>query len=213
MIINFLGDSITEGCCAGSPEGIYSAICCSLMGAKENNYGLSGSRIARQRVNNNGNPDEDFLLRAKWMVPCDFLFVFGGTNDYGHGDAPLGKKGDATPWTFYGAVKCLIDYLLEIKKVKKEQICFLLPTPRYDESNPHGDGSLYWASKPSLEEYRKAIVEVCDDCGIDALRLCSLPAPDTNQPSEYYVDGLHPNANGHRLLGEELARYLKKKGF
>ncbi len=213
MIINFLGDSITEGSCAGSVEGIYSAVCCSLIGAKEGNYGLSGTRIARQRVNINGNPDEDFLLRARWMAPCDFLFVFGGTNDYGHGDAPFGKRGDATPWTFYGALKCLIDYLLEVKNLKKEQICFVLPALRYDEENRHGDGSIYWMDKPSLEEYRKAIVEVCSDYGIDTLRISSLPMPETNAPSEYHVDGLHPNAKGHHLLGEELAEYLKKKGF
>ncbi len=213
MVINFLGDSITEGACADSPEHIYSAVCCSILGAKEGNYGLGGTRIARQKTNVNGNPDEDFILRARWMNPCDFLFVFGGTNDFGHGDAPMGKKGDNTPWTFYGALKGLIDYLLDVKKLKKEQICFILPTLRYDESNPHGDGAIYWMEKPTLEEYRKAIIDVCSAYGIETYRIQSLPVPTTNQPSEYYQDGLHPNTKGHRLLGEELAAYLKKKGF
>ncbi len=213
MVINFLGDSITEGACADAPEHTYSAICCSILGAKEGNYGVSGTRIARQKINVNNNPDEDYILRARWMNPCDFLFVFGGTNDYGHGDAPLGKKGDNTSWTFYGALKCLIDYLLDVKKLKKEQICFILPTLRYDENNPHGDGTIYWLNKPCLEEYRKAIIDVCGDYGIETLRITSLPAPKGRESEEYYVDGLHPNTEGHRLLGEELARYLKNKGF
>ncbi len=213
MTINFLGDSITEGAGTDSPEHIYSAVCCSILGVKEGNYGVGGTRIARQRVNINGNPDEDYILRARWMNPCDFLFVFGGTNDYGHGDALMGKKGDGTPWTFYGALKCLIDYLLGVKGLKKEQICFVLPTYRLNETNPSGDGSIYWMKKLPLEEYRKAIIDVCGDYGIDTLRVESLPMPTTGEPSEYYVDGLHPSTKGHRLIGEELAAYLKKKGF
>jgi lysophospholipase L1-like esterase len=212
MVINFLGDSITEGCAADCPEHIYSAICCSLLDAKEGNYGLGGSRIARQRVNVNNNPDEDFLLRARWMNPCDFLFVFGGTNDYGHGDAPLGKIEDSTPWTFYGALNCLCEYLLNSKNLKKEQICFILPTYRHDESNPHGDGSLYFLEKKPLERYRMAISEVCSKFGIDTLRIESLPKPLDNKPNEYYADGLHPTTKGHRLIGKEVASYLRKKG-
>ncbi len=213
MVINFLGDSITEGVGADSPEKAYPAVCCSLLGAKEGNYGLSGSRVARQRANVNGNPDEDFLLRARWMNPCDFLFVFGGTNDYGHGDACLGTKGDATPWTFYGALKCLVEYLLTAKKLSKKQICFVLPAPRYNEASPRGDGTIYWMNKPPLEEYRKAIVEVCGDYGIDTLPLTCLENPTTDKRSEHFADGLHPTNEGHRLIGEELAKYLKKRGF
>ena len=213
MTINFLGDSITEGCGADCPEHAYPSICASLLHAKEGNYGLSGSRIARQRANVGDAPDEDFLLRARWMNPCDFLFVFGGTNDYGHGDAPLGKKGDDTPWTFYGALRCLIEYLLDAKHLKKEQICFILPTPRFNEASPQGDGRVYWTKKPPLEDYRKAICEVCAEYGIEALRLTCLPAPSTCEPSEFYADGLHPSNKGHRSIGEELASYLKKKGF
>ena len=41
------------------------------------------------------------------------IFVFGGTNDYGHGDAPLGKQGDNDPLTFYGALYDLYQRLLK----------------------------------------------------------------------------------------------------
>ncbi len=54
---------------------------------------------------------------------------------------------------------------------------------------------------------------MCEEYGIEALRLTSLEMPDTDKPSEHYRDGLHPNNVGHRLIGEELAAYLKKKGF
>lgn len=35
---------------------------------------------------------------------CDIVVVYGGVNDYAHGDAPIGTPEDTTPSTFYGAV-------------------------------------------------------------------------------------------------------------
>ena len=128
MIISFLGDSITEGVGATSRENRFSSVLCRKVGAIEENYGLSGTRIARQRVHYGDVPDEDFIIRTRWMDPkADFVFVFGGTNDFGHGDAPIGQKGDDTPFTFYGAMKQLCDILLE--KYGKDKVCFILPTP------------------------------------------------------------------------------------
>lgn len=214
LVINFLGDSITEGAGADCPENIYSAVCCRLAKAKEGNYGVGGTRIAKQHASTNNNPDEEFILRARWMNPCDFLFVFGGTNDFGHGDAELGQMGDETRWTFYGALHELITYLLTKKWLKKDQICFVIPTPRQDENSVHGDESKSWKNFPPLEEYREAIRQECDDFGIEYLET-KLPAPPKGiaGPSEFYVDGLHPNVKGHHQLGVELYEYLKKKGL
>ncbi len=215
LVINFLGDSITEGAGALCSENAFPAVCCRLAKAKEGNYGVGGTRIAKQRVSINNNPDEEFILRARWMGPCDFLFVFGGTNDFGHGDAELGEMGDKTRWTFYGALDELIRYLLTQKGLKKEQICFILPTPRQDEDNPHGDGrSKTWKDFPPLESYREAIRKECDSFGIEYIE-SKLPAPPKGLagPSDLYMDGLHPNVKGHYLLGVELYEYLKKKGL
>ena len=213
-VINFLGDSITEGIGADCPENVYSTVCCRLAKAKEGNYGLSGSRIAKQRVNAKNNPDEEFILRARWMNPCDFLFVFGGTNDFGHGDAELGQMGDTTRWTFYGALHELIQYLLTKKGLRREQICFIIPTPRQDEDSVYGDGCKCWKEFPVLEEYRDAIRRECDAFGIDYFE-SKLPAPPKGfeGPSEFFVDGLHPSTKGHIQLGTELYEYLKKKGL
>ena len=51
---------------------------------------------------------------------ADYVIVFGGTNDFGHGDAPFGEIGDKTPDTFCGAVDDLVNVLL--RYYKKEQI-------------------------------------------------------------------------------------------
>lgn len=88
MKIAFLGDSITYGGCATKPEYIYTYRVGKALGCDVDAYGVIGTRLARQTVPS-ATPsfDEDFLTRAEKMGDADFVFVFGGTNDYGHGDA------------------------------------------------------------------------------------------------------------------------------
>ena len=42
---------------------------------------------------------------------ADIIVVFGGTNDHGHGDAPMGTETDRTPDTFIGACHFLFSRL------------------------------------------------------------------------------------------------------
>ena len=67
---NFLGDSITEGCGVSSPDKVYHALLKEKYGfAEARNYGLGGTRIARQsEIKDPDNPrDKDFILRAEGM--------------------------------------------------------------------------------------------------------------------------------------------------
>ena len=107
--INFLGDSITEGVGASNGTLCYVAQFAAATGAVCRNYGISGTRIARRRVPyDNPNFDRDFPSRVPEMDPdADVIVVFGGTNDYGHGDAPLGEMSDRTVWTYYGALQLI----------------------------------------------------------------------------------------------------------
>ena len=113
-IVNFLGDSITEGVGASCEGNRYTDVLAREFGlARANNYGVSGSRIARQTVMTNEPHDRDFCMRmAEMDENADAVVVFGGTNDYGHGDAPLGVPSDRTPFTFWGACHWLMDGLL-----------------------------------------------------------------------------------------------------
>ena len=66
MKILFLGDSITAGAGLAFPEDSFP----SLVGKKLNceiiNYGVGGTRIARQRIpSENADFDEDFLKRVE----------------------------------------------------------------------------------------------------------------------------------------------------
>ncbi len=216
MKLEFLGDSITQGYGASSLEKRYSTVLCKMLYAEEENDGISGTRIARQRIPDPyGDPDFDYVARASSLKrDADFLFVFGGTNDYGHGDAPLGKMGDTSVYTFYGAMNELCRVLLEEDGFSKDKVAFVLPTRRYEEEDPTACGMRLTPNGSPLESYRKAIREVCQKWGIDVIALAGFPGENPPLgPSEYFADGLHPNDKGHALIAKDLAEYLKQKGI
>ena len=212
MKINFLGDSITAGAWLTSPDDKFTVLLCKKLGATENNYGISATRIARQtKPSENRSFDQDFLSRLDSLdASADFTFVFGGTNDYGHGDAPLGNVEDKTPYTFYGAMNIMTGYL--VGKFGKDRLCYILPLPRYNEDDPHGDKGCKTEGGKPLEEYRKAIRQIAGKYGVDLLDLNDMfPVPEAQAADELTADGLHPNAKGHRLIADRLYEYLTKK--
>ena len=212
MKINFLGDSITQGSGAEIHENTYTYLTAKYFNAEECNYGVGGTRIAKQ-VKRTFNPDDDvFMCRAvKLPTDADFTFVFGGTNDYGHGDAKLGTFEDRDNYTFYGAMHELVAYM--VATFPKDKLCFILPIPRYDQDNPYGDGSKDVPMAP-MSRYLQAEREVLDYYGVEYLDLADkFYVPTAPVYDELFADGLHPNPKGHKLLADCLIEYLKKKGF
>ena len=49
---------------------------------------------------------------------ADVVIVFGGVNDYGHGDAELGTFENKDPYTFFGGLRVLIESLQEKYGIK-----------------------------------------------------------------------------------------------
>lgn len=203
--IAFLGDSITEGAGASDVSHMYTHVLCDMLDATELNYGVGGTRIAAQRTSTIPSYDEYFLQRARKIdKDTDFLFVFGGTNDYGHGDAPFGHDGDISDYTFCGAINNLLQYLTT--QFDRKKICFILPLNRYNQNSRHGDGSKL--DGEPLCVYRNQILQMCEKYGVDCLDICDVfPEPQT-VGDEYTVDGLHPNDTGHRRIAERLKKYL-----
>ena len=197
ILINFLGDSITEGLKWQKKE-IFCFYLSKWLNVRINNQGVHATRIARQ-----DDDDKDFNFRLKDLdEKADFTFIFGGTNDYGMGEAELGDINSDSYYTFYGALKNLVKDLL--KKFSNDKICFILPLSRFGENKiiKHG----------TLERYREIIREICDLNKIDYLDLCKeLPIPDTEGKSQFFKDGLHPNKQGHKLIARNIIKYLKKK--
>ena len=103
MKVNFLGDSITEGTGVADQNCRFDnriAKLCQLSAV--NNYSIGGTRLAHQ-IHPSEKPRYDlcFCGRAYDMDPsADMVVVYGGVNDFIHGDAPFGEMGDTTPATY-----------------------------------------------------------------------------------------------------------------
>ena len=212
MVINFLGDSITQGAGASCPEENYVNVVGKMLGCTANNYGIGGTRIARQNVLSVEHLyDLDFLMRSEVMMDADFVFVFGGTNDYGHGVAEFGELDSEDIYTFCGAVNVLFRKL--IARYGKEKLCVILPLHRYDEDNPYGDGSKTKPCKP-LKDYVLALKTLAEKYGLDIMNFDKeFPIPTCNTGDALTIDGLHPNSKGHRIIAEKICKYIRKKNI
>ncbi len=210
---NFLGDSITEGCGTTSQENTYHGFLkrnCGL--AEARNYGKGGTRIARQSEMKKPDPrDEDFIMRAQVMAPdADLIVVFGGTNDYGNGQAPLGEITDDTMFTFYGAVHTLCKDLM--KKYPSAKIVFIAPLHRWNECGGLGTWKPEGVKQHNLCDYVKAVKETCALYSIPVLDLFNgddMPITDNDFRREYAPDGLHPNDAGHKIIAKKLQEFLE----
>lgn len=209
--INFLGDSITEGLKTSGPHARYTNLIEKECGAVCRNYGISGTRIARQKKPS-ASPlhDRYYLSRVPEMDPdADIVCVFGGTNDFGHGDAPLGDMSDRTVDTFYGALHLLVLGLLE--KYPNARIVFFTPMHRTCEDSTRGDGSKPEGSQP-LRVYVEAIREVMEYYSLPVLDLFAASGlqPRVDIIREMFVpDGLHPNDAGQVRLKDVIVSFLE----
>lgn len=212
MKINFLGDSITEGAGASSKQTKYVSLVGQMLGCESRNYGKGGTRIAKQTVPSEvADYDDDFLTRSEGMSnDADLVFVFGGTNDYGHGDAKLGDIDSRDEYTFCGAVNALIDKLSA--RYGKEKLCFILPLHRYNEDNVYGEGNKKEAGAP-LSAYVTLLKELLEKQGVEMLSFeKEFPIPVSNAGDDgLTVDGLHPNDVGHRIIAEKICDYIRAK--
>lgn len=209
--INFLGDSITEGCCASSPEfGYVEVMKRTYALAEARNYGIGGSRIALQQVQPiPGTPERSYCLRAPEMDPdADIVIVFGGTNDYGHGDAPLGTAADVTAHTFWGACNTLFAQLKA--RYPHALILILTPLHRSHEEDPCGEGYRGFPTAP-LKDYVEILRKAAALHGLPLLDLYHVSKIQAHIPeiaASLTTDGLHPNNEGHEILAREIGNYL-----
>ena len=198
--INFLGDSITEGAGASIYENCYVEVLKRAFSlAEARNYGIGGTRIARQRIPS-AEPkfDRDFPSRVAEMdSDADIVVVFGGTNDHGHGDAPIGTENDRTPDTFIGACHYLY---ASLKEKFSCPIVILTPLHRAVEDREDGIG---------LRDYVNLIKTIALQYGLPVLDLYEQSAINTASLSRLTCDGLHPNDEGHGILAEEMGQYLQ----
>ena len=205
--INFLGDSITFGSGASKEcEFGYVPVFARQSGvAVCRNYGIGGTRIARQSLPSE-NPifDRDYCSRVAEMdADADIVVVFGGTNDFGHGNALMGTFADRTPDTFYGACHTLMSSLIE--KYIGKPIVILTPLHRLTEDEPNMNGYI-------LSDYVKVLKEVAQYYALPVLDLYAMSGIQPRVPVVKEMlcpDGLHPNNAGHKILADRVENFLR----
>ena len=188
---NFLGDSITE-------QNVFTGYMSSLFGITVNNYGVSGTTIS------NKNGSNYFSSRIESMnEDCDFIFILGGTNDWGLG-ATLGTKTDTTVSTFYGG---LYDVLSKLRAKFPTKPIFVSTILQRDwtsttdqsggiDSNVNGD---------SIMDFNEAIVYMAHRFGCKIVDGFGESGIAVSNIDEYTGDRLHLNEAG----GTRYATFVK----
>lgn len=203
--INFLGDSITEGHGCSSEALRFSDRIAAEYGAVTRCYGIGGTRLARQtKPSENPRHDLDFPSRVAEMDPdADVVVVFGGTNDFGHGDAAFGDFSDRTADTFCGALHELYTALLE--KYPEAVIMVMTPLHRDTESIPNMHGKV-------LKDYVDMIRQAAEYYSLPMLDLFATSGIQPAVPAmkgRYMPDGLHPNDAGHVILTNKIVKFIE----
>lgn len=202
-----LGDSITEGVGVSDMANMYYNRIqreCGI-GALYID-GIGGTRIAHQQT-----PSEDpridlhFIPRVDAIdKDCDLIVVFGGTNDFCHGDAPLGTPRDRTEDTFWGACHVICEKL--IGRFPKSQIVFMSPLHREEED------IIFASNKGTLYDYAEVLKSVTRRFAIpflDMLQVSGMTPKVPVQKTLYMPDGLHPNDAGHEKIAQRLKGFLQ----
>ena len=202
-----LGDSITYGAGTSDPDTCgYLSVFAKLSGCVCKNYGVCASRIAHQ--SKSLYEDRDFIIRAAEMdEDADIIVVFGGTNDFGHGDASFGSFDDRDPYTFYGACHTLFSYLID--HYPTATIIVMTPLHRLSE-----DATVNEIGIPChpLIDYVKAEREVAEYYSLPVLDLFATIGLQPKIPvirEKFMPDGLHPNDAGAARIAERLYGFLK----
>ena len=201
---HFLGDSITAGVGVSCPEHIYYNILKEECGLAEvRNYGISGTRIARQP----GDVEEcgaALSVRYSEMKNADINVIFGGSNDFGYGIASIGTYDDRTPDTYYGGWHTLLSGL--IAKDPDSTIVVMTPLHRDDDFKPSiGNGK-------TLKVYSDIAKEIAEYYSVPVLDLYALSGIQPCIPivkEKYCPDGLHPNDEGHKIIASRLIGFLR----
>ena len=200
----FLGDSITEGVGASDIEHRYPNVFQKLAGCEIFVDGISASRIAPQKDADRSLRENRYFISRVPDLPADadFVVVFGGTNDFGHGNIPFGDFEDRMADTFCGALHTLCVELL--KKYPYATIIFMTPLHRITEDLDINEIGL---PRKRLIEYARMIRRVCEYYSLPVLDLYKRSGmqPAVRNIREIYMpDGLHPSDKG----AEKIARLL-----
>ena len=172
-----MGDSITAGYCVYAEDEMISAYLQELLGERAVvlAFGTPGETLHEASVYRSSALDAN----------ADYVLLQFGTNDA----SPSLFRADA----FRARAETLLD--THIEALGAENVAFLLPPCIYPDG---GDLAAFGMSNDTLAEVRAILTEVCAEKGVAVVDLYSATA---DHP-EWFVDGVHPNADGNRAIAQ-----------
>lgn len=226
--IVFLGDSVTN-CYAVDDREIYGYpyIVTNTLKAEIVNMGTNSRTFCQ-----GGHRDSCLDDIPDMPTDADIVIVALGVNDwdqgvvdgyqgktrlYNAGDTyyGLGEEGTTDTSTIRGSVAAYCERIREHLTKEDARIYFMTPmicAGNYSiglTSRAKFDSTLENIHGYTQEEMNNVIFEVCEKYGIKVIDTYSDCGIDETNAAEYYVDGIHPNAAGHRAMAEEVIRVLK----
>lgn len=210
-VINALGDSIT-GTDYTTPT--WWQMISAKTGASFNNYGISGTSIAK--LDATATHGLSFVERYSAMVDnADIIIVMGGTND---GTAELGAWDSSDITTFYGALNTLIDGLIDKYPGKPIVFCTMM-RGKADTivADPWTTLQAKTATDTVSNQLRaEAIKRKCMEYGIycvDLYNESGINGRDTNGVYYRTNDNLHPSEIGMKRLACFILSGIEKYGL
>ena len=200
-----LGDSITQAANLDSLEDYQSLAWPNVMkealGAEEAvNLGIGGSSIGRYW-------SDPFVERYR-QIPedVDLILVMGGTNDeFCASFVEFGNTKERAPRTFWGDLDELMEGLKE--NYPQAEVIFLTPLP----NSLHDYLKAQRKYLMPQEEFPETILTLAKEHGFEVFDLYNsniLDGHDKDNVLHLMPDGVHPNAEGYRILGEHIAAEL-----
>lgn len=146
----------------------------------------------------------DDKVTSELLKDIDVVTVFAGVNDFGD-NRPLGSIEDSTLVdTFYSDMKAVIENL---EKIKPEIKIIFITTPYVGKD---GYGFVKNDVGNTLEDYTKAMIEVCGLYDIPVLDLHANSGINENNLLEYSTNSIHPNEAGMKLIGKMIGEFINK---
>lgn len=182
--ITLLGDSIaygTEGTNGSRTDERWINLFTSRNNCTCTNIAIGGATIAMKSSNS-------IINQLPNIVDSDFIFIAGGTNDYGE-SIPLGTPESTSNTDLFGAMKEICEFLKN--NYSDKNIVFILPINR--------PGTV--ANNTPLSEYRNIIRCVASEYKFNVIDGYLFGFPEYNGYFRNAIipDGVHPSVQGHYM--------------
>lgn len=184
-----VGDSITygQGVMGSRKTDTFTAILSELTGYTVKNYGLSNRTLLS--TGNFPYTEEDFFASSQ-AENADIYVIMLGSND----SKPQFWNKEQFTEEYREFIKTYLD--LECAPT----VYVMIPPAIFIEQD---GGNCDDATVGS--ELAECVRSLGEELGVEVIDLYSL----TEGHSEWFSDGLHPNAEGNRAIAEEITKYVK----